>query len=84
MADGGHRVWGVTLVGFGRSEKPNIPYTELIWAELLRDFIVDVVREPVHLVGNSIGGRHVPIVSVTNYLYFSVLFIYYLQINSYM
>jgi hypothetical protein len=25
-----------------------------LWAELLRDFTVDVVGEPVHLVGNSI------------------------------
>ncbi|KAJ6849334.1 uncharacterized protein M6B38_270095 [Iris pallida] len=56
MADSGHRVWGITLLGFGRSEKPNFVYSELMWAELLRDFIVDVVGEPVHLVGNSIGG----------------------------
>ncbi|XP_020571649.1 uncharacterized protein LOC110018628 [Phalaenopsis equestris] len=56
MAKSGHRVWGITLLGFGRSEKPNVLYNEPMWAELLRDFIVDVVREPVHLVGNSIGG----------------------------
>uniref|UniRef100_A0ACD5XUW6 Uncharacterized protein n=3 Tax=Avena sativa TaxID=4498 RepID=A0ACD5XUW6_AVESA len=56
IADGGHRVWAITLLGFGRSEKPNVDYSELLWSELLRDFIVDVVSEPVHLVGNSIGG----------------------------
>lgn len=56
MANNGHRVWALTLLGFGKSEKPNIPYTELLWAELLRDFIIDIVSEPVHLVGNSIGG----------------------------
>lgn len=56
IADDGHRVWAITLIGFGKSEKPNIMYTELMWAELLRDFIVDVVGESVHLVGNSIGG----------------------------
>ncbi|CAM0952617.1 unnamed protein product [Alopecurus aequalis] len=56
IADQGHRVWAITLLGFGRSEKPNVDYSELLWSELLRDFIVDVVREPVHLVGNSIGG----------------------------
>ncbi|EEC84938.1 hypothetical protein OsI_32153 [Oryza sativa Indica Group] len=50
------RVWTITLLGFGKSEKPNINYSELLWSELLRDFIVDVVKEPVHLVGNSIGG----------------------------
>lgn len=59
MAESGYRVWGITLLGFGRSEKPNILYSEPMWAELLRDFIVDVVREPAHLVGNSIGGYFV-------------------------
>jgi pimeloyl-ACP methyl ester carboxylesterase len=56
LARAGNRVWAITLLGFGKSEKPNVVYTELLWAELLRDFIVDVVGEPVHLVGNSIGG----------------------------
>ncbi|KAI3735168.1 hypothetical protein L6452_14657 [Arctium lappa] len=63
IVEGGNRVWAITLLGFGRSEKPNIIYTELMWAELLRDFIVDVVREPVHLVGNSFGGYFVSIVA---------------------
>lgn len=56
IAEDRNRVWAVTLLGFGKSEKPNTIYTELMWAELLRDFIIEVVREPVHLVGNSIGG----------------------------
>lgn len=56
VADSGKRVWAITLLGFGKSEKPNVFYSELMWAELLRDFIIQVVGEPVHLVGNSIGG----------------------------
>ena len=56
IADRGKRVWAITLLGFGKSEKPNVFYSELMWAELLRDFIIQVVGEPVHLVGNSIGG----------------------------
>lgn len=56
ISDGGNRVWAITLLGYGRSEKPNIVYTELMWAELLRDFVIEVVGEPIHLVGNSIGG----------------------------
>ncbi|MQL87856.1 hypothetical protein Taro_020417 [Colocasia esculenta] len=63
IANDGHRVWAITLLGFGKSEKPNIRYTELLWAELLRDFIVDVIGEPVHLVGNSIGGYFVAAVA---------------------
>lgn len=56
IAEVGKRVWALSMLGFGKSEKPNIVYTEVMWAELLRDFIVEVVGEPVHLVGNSIGG----------------------------
>lgn len=56
IAETGNLVWAITLLGFGKSEKPNIVYTELMWAEMLRDFIVEVVAEPVHLVGNSLGG----------------------------
>ncbi|KAG8381484.1 hypothetical protein BUALT_Bualt06G0126600 [Buddleja alternifolia] len=63
IAEAGNRVWAITLLGFGKSEKPNIVYTELVWAELLRDFIIEVVGEPVHLVGNSIGGYCVAIVA---------------------
>lgn len=56
IAEGGNRVWAITILGFGKSEKPNIVYTELLWSEMLRDFILEVVGEPAHLVGNSIGG----------------------------
>ncbi|KAM6582164.1 hypothetical protein CsatB_009166 [Cannabis sativa] len=56
LAKRGYRVWAITLLGFGKSEKPNVVYTELMWAELLRDFVVEVVGEPAHLAGNSIGG----------------------------
>lgn len=63
LAEEGNRVWALTLLGFGRSEKPDVVYTELLWAELIRDFIVEVVGEPAILVGNSIGGYMVSIVS---------------------
>lgn len=63
IAKNGYRVYAITLLGFGRSEKPNIVYTELLWAELLRDFFVDVVGEPVHIVGNSFGGYLVSLVA---------------------
>ncbi|GLT40303.1 hypothetical protein SLA2020_144480 [Shorea laevis] len=63
IAETGNQVWAITLLGFGKSEKPNIVYTELLWAEMLRDFIVEVVGKPVHLVGNSLGGYIVSIVA---------------------
>lgn len=63
LAEKGYRVFALTLIGFGRSEKPNVTYTELLWAELVRDFIVEIVQEPVVLAGNSIGGFTTTIVS---------------------
>ncbi|KAK6926363.1 Alpha/beta hydrolase fold-1 [Dillenia turbinata] len=63
IAGSERQVWAITLLGFGRSEKPNVLYTELMWAELLRDFIIEVVGEPVHLVGNSLGGYFAAIVA---------------------
>eukprot|EP00250_Pteridium_aquilinum_P010449 c19396_g1_i1 orf=104-2725(+) len=63
LAEEGNRVWALTLLGFGRSEKPDVAYTELLWAELIRDFIVEVVGEPAILVGNSIGGYMVSMVA---------------------
>lgn len=63
ISNDGNRVWAVTVLGFGKSEKPNVVYTELMWAELVRDFIIEVVGEPVHLMGNSIGGYFVALVA---------------------
>lgn len=63
IAKSGNRVWALTLLGFGKSEKPNVVYSEVMLAELIKDFIVDVVREPVHLVGNSLGGYLAAIVT---------------------
>lgn len=63
LSQSGNRVWALTLLGFGRSEKPNVVYTELFWAELIRDFIVEVVGEAPIIVGNSIGGYVVSVVA---------------------
>lgn len=59
-----HRVYALDLIGFGRSAKPapgelkpgeQVPYLFETWGQQIADFIQDVVKEPVFLVGNSIG-----------------------------
>ena len=50
------QVYAPTIPGFGRSEKPAIAYSQMLWLDFLRDFVVEVVRRPVVVVGNSIGG----------------------------
>lgn len=50
-----HSVYAIDLLGFGASDKPDIPYSIELWAEQLYDFWQSCVGKPVILVGNSIG-----------------------------
>lgn len=50
------QVYAPTLPGYGRTEKPSLPYSQYLWVSFLRDFIVEVIRRPVVVAGNSIGG----------------------------
>lgn len=49
-------VWAIDLLGFGRSQKPDIVYSGDLWRDQLHDFITEVIRHPVVLAGNSLGG----------------------------
>ncbi len=49
-------VWAIDLLGFGRSDKPNIPYSGQLWQDQLADFILEIVKKPAILAGNSLGG----------------------------
>eukprot|EP00741_Cyanophora_paradoxa_P007234 tig00001094_g6998.t1 len=56
-----HRVFALDLLGFGRSEKPELGgggggYGQDLWVPLVGDFLREVVREPALVAGNSIGG----------------------------
>ena len=51
-----YQVWAIDLLGFGRSAKPNLEYSGNLWREQLHDFIKEVVKQPVVLAGNSLGG----------------------------
>lgn len=50
------QVWAIDLLGFGRSEKPPVDYTTVLWRDQLHDFIDQKIGRPVILVGNSLGG----------------------------
>jgi len=54
-------VYSIDLLGFGFSDKPTTPngfkcWGGHVWARQLLAFIDEVVKEPVVLVGNSLGG----------------------------
>lgn len=50
-----HTVYAIDLLGFGASEKVTAPYGVEFWVEQVYDFWRTFVRQPVILVGNSIG-----------------------------
>jgi pimeloyl-ACP methyl ester carboxylesterase len=50
-----HTVYGLDLVGWGGSRKPNITYNIDLWVDQVYDFWQTFVGQPMILVGNSIG-----------------------------
>jgi pimeloyl-ACP methyl ester carboxylesterase len=50
-----HTVYGLDLVGWGGSRKPNIKYDIDLWVDQVYDFWQAFVGQPMILIGNSIG-----------------------------
>lgn len=50
-----HHVYGMDLVGWGGSRKPNIQYDIDLWVDQVYDFWQTFIGQPLILVGNSIG-----------------------------
>ena len=50
------QVYAIDLLGFGRSAKAKLQYSGDLWRDQLHDFIAEIIRQPVVLAGNSLGG----------------------------
>ncbi|KAH9781849.1 hypothetical protein KPL71_008635 [Citrus sinensis] len=51
-----YTVYAIHLLGFGASDKPaGYSYTMEAWAQLILDFLDEVVQKPTVLIGNSVG-----------------------------
>ncbi|MCX7592199.1 MAG: alpha/beta fold hydrolase [Fischerella sp.] len=50
-----YNVYALDLLGFGASAKPHVSYSVELWVEQVYEFWRTFVKEPVVLVGNSIG-----------------------------
>lgn len=56
LKQAGNIVYCITIPGFGRTQKSSLLYSQYVWTACIVDFIKDVIRKPVVLAGNSIGG----------------------------
>jgi len=50
-----YRVYAPDLLGFGLSDRPNMPYSAALYSSLCQDFLRDVVREPATLVASELS-----------------------------
>ncbi|MBW4640432.1 MAG: alpha/beta fold hydrolase [Gloeocapsa sp. UFS-A4-WI-NPMV-4B04] len=50
-----HTVYALDMLGFGASEKASVTYKVNLWVDQVYDFWRTFIRQPVILVGNSIG-----------------------------
>ncbi|MCF8383736.1 MAG: alpha/beta fold hydrolase [Chlorobium sp.] len=53
---GGHKIYAMDLIGFGRSQKPNVRYSLELFAAQIEAFLHLKKLEDVILVGHSMGG----------------------------
>lgn len=51
-----HRVYAIDLVGFGRSDKPSMPYSFSYMARFVNDFIQAQHIDRATVIGHSLGG----------------------------
>lgn len=48
-----YEVYGIDMLGCGRSDKPAITYTTYLYAEMLHSFIANVIREKVTIIASG-------------------------------
>jgi pimeloyl-ACP methyl ester carboxylesterase len=53
-----HAVYAVDLLGFGKSERPRAPYSGRLYADLISDFLAEVVGRTELLLGSSLGAAY--------------------------
>lgn len=53
-----YTVYAIDLLGCGLSEKPDVPYSGRMYADLLHDFLQDVIGEPAEVIGSALSASY--------------------------
>jgi len=59
-----YTVYALDLLGFGLSDKPNVGYSGRMLAELVHDFLEDVIPAPANAIGSGLGASYLVNVAV--------------------
>lgn len=59
-----YNVYALDLLGFGLSEKPNVPYSGRMLGDLVHDFLEDAIGQPAYGIGSGLGGAYLVNVAV--------------------
>lgn len=51
-----YKVYTIDMIGFGKSDKPNMTYTAYLYSQLIIDFINDIIKKPSNIVASSLSG----------------------------
>lgn len=61
-----HTVYTIDLLGFGRSEKPNLTYTNYLYTQLITDFVKSVIGHRADIIASG-EAASIPIMSCSNH-----------------
>ncbi len=54
-----HQVYVIDLIGCGKSDKPNIIYTNYLYVQLINDFIKNIIKHRTHIVATGLSSTAV-------------------------
>ena len=61
-----HTVYSVDLIGYGKSDKPKMIYTNFIYAHMINSFLTDVVKKKAHVVTSGFSSNFIIMACVLN------------------
>lgn len=70
-----HTVYTIDLLGFGRSDKPGITYTNYLFVQLLNEFVEKVIKEKTDVISSGFSGSFVVMASNNENLFNKIMLI---------
>lgn len=70
-----HTVYSIDLLGCGRSDKPNITYTNFLYVQLISDFVEKVIKRKTSVVATGLSGSFVVMACNNNEELFDKIFL---------